>query len=265
MCIINGHIGREFSDLIVYAGFQKSWFDFIIGHGQNVGCILGLAGGVDIDRVDLWFLYLRNIRRAIQAVHGHIILITEVAIGYINYILLGDAFQSADFADMCVPVSMRQEGFTHFSDAGDIGFQRSFFHAFKVIDDGGQNPVFEFTLFDHLDLLQQQLLYLFQRLALARHAPQSLGAIVIMKFRRAAGRLDALALIKIQVDQTGSAIVENHVDKHQGFFVRVAIRDRAKRHGDLFLARVINGSALNLGNGFFLPALGWRQRLGLPL
>ena len=74
-----------------------------------------------------------------------------------------------------------------------------------------------------------------------------------------------LLLIEIQVDQAGSPVVQNHVNKNQRLFVRTAVGGSTKRQLNLFFTRILNSAPLGALQRRLLPGADFGDWLAFPV
>lgn len=128
-------------------------FDFVVRHVQEVARKLRLTSGVDVDGVNFGFLHRGNLVLLVKARDGDVVA-TEVFVGDADNIVLVDLCHPIKRRYRGIPVFKGEKGGGHCANAGEVGLESCFLSLFEVSDDGRNDPVFKFAVFDEVNLVE---------------------------------------------------------------------------------------------------------------
>jgi len=139
-------------------------------HGQNLLCELGLSRRIDGDGVDFRFLDFRHVVLALFPVARDVV-VRKIRICDADDVVFRKLLHARDFAHCVLPILMGDIRTAHGRHPRLVGLQPRLLGLLEVRDDGRNDPILEFTVFHEFDLIQKQMLHLFERLTFLRDSP----------------------------------------------------------------------------------------------
>ena len=186
-------------------------------------------------------------------INHHIVVILEGAARKVDDILLGHHTHILGLVEHILPALVRDVGERHSHTAVHIAFERGHIAELAVVDGSGEQVLIPVAGLQNLDLLEQEVLELFQRLALFGLARQAKIGVVVEVAHAGGGVLRQLLLVDVLVDDTAGA-VHQHSIGHLGkeHVAGACARVNAETDLHVFGLQTIHIHHLHFTDGFLL-------------
>ena len=212
------------------------------------------------DRSDLGLLNLMDRRVvALTLIHRHTV-VEEEAVGKSDDLLLRDRCHPVDGLHLLFPRLIIDEGIDTLGSTVLIGKQALVILKAKIGHHAGEQALVEVTLLQFVDLSEDQLPHLLQRLSLTGHSFGNEHAIVVHQLHAGYGILYLHRLVEIKIHQAGRTVAQQGSDHIQRVGSKRVGTRRLPAHKHILSLLADNGRVDRSGQHRHGSILGTAQR-----